>query len=161
MAMWEATREHETSFTEELGRDLLVLAAGMGVAAALGAVAVWVVEPVGLLTGWNRDAALWSLLPALVLLVAHWQVAKAWTGGSRVPGFDSRAAILAAFMLAPAVVLLSGALVAALVGVVGGPTHTNLVADDLTTSAHLLRVGVGGAVGILASAAARALATRR
>ena len=69
MAMWEATREHETSFTEELGRDLLVLAAGMGVAAALGAVAVWVVEPVGLLTGWNRDAALWSLLPALVLLV--------------------------------------------------------------------------------------------
>ncbi|MGW3798086.1 hypothetical protein [Dermacoccus nishinomiyaensis] len=79
-------------------------------------------EPVGLLTGWNRSAALWSLLPALVLLVAHWQVAKAWTGGSRVPGFDSRAAILAALMLAPAVVLLSGALV----GVVGGPTHTNL-----------------------------------
>ncbi|EFP56706.1 hypothetical protein [Dermacoccus sp. Ellin185] len=114
-------------------------------------------EPVGLLTGWNRSAALWSLLPALVLLVAHWQVAKAWTGGSRVPGFDSRAAILAALMLAPAVVLLSGALV----GVVGGPTHTNLVADDLTTSAHVLRVGVGGAVGILASAAARALVTRR
>lgn len=109
MAMWEATQEHETSFTEEFGRDLLVLAAGMGVAATLGAVAVWVVEPVGLLTGWNRSAALWSLVPALALLAAHWQVAKAWTGGSRVPGVDSRATILAALMLAPAVLLLSGA----------------------------------------------------
>lgn len=39
MAMWEATQEHETSFTEEFGRDLLVLAVGMGVAATLGAVA--------------------------------------------------------------------------------------------------------------------------
>ncbi|RYI24195.1 hypothetical protein EVU97_00210 [Dermacoccus sp. 147Ba] len=161
MAMWEATQEHEASFTEEFGRDLLVLAAGMGVAATLGAVAVWVVEPVGLLTGWNRSAALWSLVPALALLAAHWQVAKSWTGGARVAGFDSRATILAALMLAPAVLLLSGALVAALVGLVGGPRHTNLVADDLTTGAHLLRAGVGVVIGVGVALAARRLTHRR
>lgn len=154
MAMWDAAQETKVStFTSELGSDLVVLSAGMGLALALGAVGAWSVQPESLLTGWNGSVALWSLLPALTLLVAHWYAAKAWSREGSVPGVDPRATTLAALLLAPAVLVLSASLVAAFVGVLGGPTHPNTVADDLTLAGHLTRAltGVGLSAVILSA----------
>lgn len=162
MAMWDAAQETKvSSFTSEFGRDVAVLSAGMILAFALAAVGAWSVQPASLLAGWNGSVALWSLAPALALLVAHWQAAKAWMRDDCVPHVDPRATTLAALLLTPAVLVLSASVVAALVGTLGGPTHPNSVADDLTFTQHLVRALTGAGVSALVVGGARYVARRR
>lgn len=165
MAMGHATQETKATFSVELARDVVVLAVGLVVAGTLALASFWAVEPGSLLAGWNARVAMWSLVPAASLLVAHWRVAKAWTGGpgegARAGVIDSRATTLAALMLAPAVLVLSAAVVAAVVGILGGPTHPNHLADDLTTAEHVVRASVGVGISLVAALVARSAAKHR
>lgn len=147
-----------SAFAEDLGRDVATLSVGAVIAVALGATTLWLTAPFAVLRGWNATAAAWNLVPALALLAAHLVVARCWL---RVPTrwIDGRAGVLSALMLAPAVCVLSATFLAGVVGLLGGPHHTNVVADDVSTGAYAVRTLV--ALLVAAAAGAVWMASRR